>query len=210
MANIDSYLKRILSAIYGKDVRQSIHDSIAAINNDVLNYNAYVSNALKNAQTSEANALAYRNEASKQATNAANSASAAKNSETKAKSSETNSKASEQAAKTSETNAKNSEIKAKTSETNALASEQAAKSSEENTAKSEKNVIDINTKLSITAESITEKENSISELLDVVMMKLANIVFSVDFETGELVYEDTGTYTFSINIDTGNLELEVS
>jgi hypothetical protein len=196
VANIDSYLKQILTAIYGKDVRQSIHDSISAINNDVLNYNTYVSSALKNAQTSEANALAYKNEASKQAINAANSASTAKNSETKAK--------------TSETNAKNSETKAKTSEMNALASGQAAKSSEENTAKSEKNVMDINTKLSITAESITEKENSISELLDVVMKKLANVVFSVDFETGELVYEDTGTYTFSINTATGNLELEVS
>jgi hypothetical protein len=32
MAKIDEYLSKILSAIYGKDVRQAIHDSIAEIN----------------------------------------------------------------------------------------------------------------------------------------------------------------------------------
>lgn len=35
MANIKEYLNNILNAIYGKDVRQSIHDGIDAINEDV-------------------------------------------------------------------------------------------------------------------------------------------------------------------------------
>lgn len=35
MANITTYLKNILSAVYGKDVRQSIHDGIEEINNEV-------------------------------------------------------------------------------------------------------------------------------------------------------------------------------
>ena len=35
MANIDTYLQAIMAAIYGKDVRQSIHDAIQAINEDV-------------------------------------------------------------------------------------------------------------------------------------------------------------------------------
>lgn len=35
MANIKEYLDNILSAIFGKDVRQSIHDSINAINEEV-------------------------------------------------------------------------------------------------------------------------------------------------------------------------------
>ena len=35
MANIDRYLQAIMSAVYGRDVRSSIHDAIAAINNDV-------------------------------------------------------------------------------------------------------------------------------------------------------------------------------
>ena len=37
MAIIDTYLSKILSSIYGKDVRQAIHDSIAEINNESAN-----------------------------------------------------------------------------------------------------------------------------------------------------------------------------
>lgn len=36
MAMIQDYLNNILKAVYGKDVRQSIHDAIAAINNDTV------------------------------------------------------------------------------------------------------------------------------------------------------------------------------
>ena len=35
MANVTMYLNKILSAVYGKDVRQSIYDSINAINTQV-------------------------------------------------------------------------------------------------------------------------------------------------------------------------------
>ena len=42
MANIVNYLKNILEARFGRDVRQSIHDGIEAINNEVVNYNDYV------------------------------------------------------------------------------------------------------------------------------------------------------------------------
>ena len=37
MSNIDNYLKKILSAVYGKDVRQAIHDSISECYKDVTN-----------------------------------------------------------------------------------------------------------------------------------------------------------------------------
>lgn len=37
MSKIESYLKQILSAVYGKDVRQSIHDAIAQCYDDVSN-----------------------------------------------------------------------------------------------------------------------------------------------------------------------------
>lgn len=181
MANIDNYLRQILSAIYGKDVRQSIHDSISAINNEVLNYNDYVKTALDGARKSEANALACKDEAANQANIALSHAN----------------KAGVQA-----TNSANSASAAKTSETN-------AKTSETNAAESEKNVNDINTKLAILAESIQEKETNINELVEAATQKVANIVFSVDFETGELMYEDTGTYDFSINTETGYLEWTV-
>ena len=35
MANVTAYLNKILSAVYGKDVRQSIYDSIYYINSEV-------------------------------------------------------------------------------------------------------------------------------------------------------------------------------
>jgi hypothetical protein len=40
MANIDTYLQAIMNARYGKDVRQSIHDGIEAINDDTIARNA--------------------------------------------------------------------------------------------------------------------------------------------------------------------------
>ena len=51
MANVTTYLNKILSAVYGKDVRQSIYDSINAINTQV---EEYVS-AEKSRVTAEAN-----------------------------------------------------------------------------------------------------------------------------------------------------------
>lgn len=38
MANIDSYLEQIRSAVYGEEVRGSIHDAISAINQDCHSY----------------------------------------------------------------------------------------------------------------------------------------------------------------------------
>lgn len=43
MANIFEHLQSILSARYGRDVRQSIHDSIEAINAEVIDYGAKAS-----------------------------------------------------------------------------------------------------------------------------------------------------------------------
>lgn len=37
MSNIQNYLTQILSAVYGKDVRQSIHDAIKQCYDDVSN-----------------------------------------------------------------------------------------------------------------------------------------------------------------------------
>ncbi len=86
MANIAEYLARIKSAIYGEEVRGSIHDSIQAINSEVIDYNkeydqkiseaskfaANAENSATNAATSEINAST----SAAVATEAANSASA--------------------------------------------------------------------------------------------------------------------------------------
>ena len=44
MANIKQYLDNILSAILGKDVRQSIHDGIKKINDEVIQSNTLSNN----------------------------------------------------------------------------------------------------------------------------------------------------------------------
>ncbi len=104
MADVDKYLAKILSAVYGEEVRGSIHDAIQAMNVEATE-------AYDTAVTAKDSAAA--------------SATAAKTSEDNAKVSETN-------AKTSEDNAKVSETNAKTSEDNALISEANAKISEDN------------------------------------------------------------------------------
>ena len=48
-----------------------------------------------------------------------------------------------------------------------------------------------------------------ADILEQCQEVAGNIVFTVDFETGNLMYTDTSTYTFSINRTTGNLEWEV-
>ncbi|GEM_PF-6839263 len=116
MSNIQGYLQNIMQAVYGKDVRQSIHDAIETIDS--------VADTAQNSATASAS-------------RAANSEKAAKASETEAKASEINAKASDiaaansrKAAKASETEAKDSETNAKTSETAAANSEEAARASE--------------------------------------------------------------------------------
>lgn len=47
MAKIDTFLSNILSSIYGKDVRQAIHDSISEINNESTGTKAYVNAFIK-------------------------------------------------------------------------------------------------------------------------------------------------------------------
>lgn len=102
MADVDKYLAKILSAVYGEEVRGSIHDAIQVMNVEATE-------AYDTAVTAKDSAAA--------------SAAAAKTSEDNAKVSETNAKTSEDNAKESEDNAKESEDNAKVSETNAKTSE---------------------------------------------------------------------------------------
>lgn len=52
MANISSHLSRILSAVYGEEIRGSIHDAIEAINNESSTTNKHVEDVLQRAQGS--------------------------------------------------------------------------------------------------------------------------------------------------------------
>lgn len=78
MANVSTYLAKILAAVYGEEVRQSIHDAIAAMNVES-------SQAIQDSSNAKNSAMAYAAQAGQSASAAAGSASAAHASETKAK-----------------------------------------------------------------------------------------------------------------------------
>ena len=151
MANISTFLQAIMSARYGKDVRQSIHDGIKAINdevaadkNEVIASKEAAENAATAASTSAQEASASESAAKKSETAAAASESAvstsaqeASASESAAKKSETAAAASESAASTSAQEASASESAAKKSENAAAASESAAATSAQKASASE-------------------------------------------------------------------------
>ena len=67
MAEVKKFLQQLLSARYGKDVRQGLHDSILAINTQLEECDASALASANKAATSEANAANSENVASKKA-----------------------------------------------------------------------------------------------------------------------------------------------
>ena len=120
MADFSSFLKKILSAIYGEEVRGSIHDALAAMNTESSSAMEFASTAKDSAQANAAAAKKSAEDADKKATSASESAAAAALSEGSIKTSEENvnkqaadAKEAAAGAKASETEAKNSEEIAK-------------------------------------------------------------------------------------------------
>lgn len=113
MADISSFLKKILSAIYGEEVRGSIHDALAAMNTESSSAMEFASTAKDSAQANAAAAKKSAEDADKKATSASESAAAAALSEGSIKTSEENVNKQAAGAKASETEAKNSEEIAK-------------------------------------------------------------------------------------------------
>lgn len=119
MADISSYLKKILEAIYGEEVRGSIHDALAAMNQES-------SSAMEFAATAKDSAAASAEKAKSEAATAAQKAEEAKDSAKDAQTSEERAKASETQAGQYSDNAIDAASRAKESETNAADSEKAA------------------------------------------------------------------------------------
>lgn len=124
MSKIQGYLQNIMQAVYGKDVRQSIHDAIEMIDSVADTAKDSATASAKMAETMAENAGKYADEAQTCVVAAAAS-------EANAKASETAVKASENAAKTSADNAVASETAVAKSKDAAAASEANAKTSEE-------------------------------------------------------------------------------
>lgn len=119
MADISSYLKKILEAIYGEEVRGSIHDALAAMNQES-------SSAMEFAATAKDSAAASAEKAKSEAATAAQKAEEAKDSAKDAQTSEERAKASETQAGQYSDNAIDAASRAKESETNATDSAEAA------------------------------------------------------------------------------------
>lgn len=186
MADIDKYLQAIMDARYGKDVRQSIHDGINAINNEVVDYGATASQkaaeaaaSARAAATSETNAKTYENNTMNLKDKAGNYASTASK------------KADEAAASAIE--AAQAVLDAQASA--ADASDKADAAAVSATAAGE---------YKEQAQSIIDNQASI---LAEINKKLELAEFSID-ENGNLTYTDTGGFIFTIN-DNGYLEWEV-
>ena len=150
MSNIQGYLQKIMQAVYGKDVRQSIHDAIEAVDSV--------------ADTAKDSATASAKKAEIMADNAGKYADEAQVCVVAVTASETNAKASEAAAKASEDEAKASESNAKVSQTAAEDAKKAAATSETNAKASEVSA-------SESAATATEKATSASESADIATEK---------------------------------------
>ena len=59
------------------------------------------------------------------------------------------------------------------------------------------------------AQSALVTKGECEDILEQVQAAASNFIFWVDYDTGEIMYEDTSNYSFAINTTTGNLEWEV-
>lgn len=132
MADISSFLKKILSAIYGEEVRGSIHDALAAMNTESSSAMEFASTAKDSAQANAAAAKKSAEDADKKATSASESAAAAALSEGSIKTSEENVNKQAADAKEAAAGAKASETEAQTAKTAAENARESAENSEAN------------------------------------------------------------------------------
>lgn len=137
MANISTYLKKILEAVYGEEVRGSIHDALAAMNAESSSAMEFAATAKDSAKNSADTAKSHANTATQKANAAALSANEAHTSEVNAKASENNAIKQASDAAAAAAGAKASEIAAGNSETVATQKAQEAADSQSAAAQSE-------------------------------------------------------------------------
>ena len=167
MANIATFLQKILDAVYGEEVRGSIHDALAAMNVESSNAMEFAATAKDSAKVSADSARTSASTATQKAGEALASAGAAKVSETNAKISENNAviQASDAAksaanAKTSETAAGNSEAIATQKAQEAADSQSAAALSEAEAKAAEDRVKTIRTDVETLGAQATVDKNA--------------------------------------------------
>lgn len=167
MADISSYLQQILEAIYGEEVRGSIHDALAAMNVESNKAMELAATAKDSAQASAVLAEQSATTAVTKAGEIVDSANAAKTSETNARAAEANAvqkaadaAASANAAKISEGNAASSEAVARQKASEAEASKNAAALSETNTLAAEQRTKTIKAEVELLGAQATSDKNA--------------------------------------------------
>ena len=166
MANIATFLQKILDAVYGEEVRGSIHDALAAMNVESSEAMRFAATAKDSAAASALEAKASAATAEQKATEIVDSARAAKTSETNAKTSElnaiqqaSNAANAAAAAKASETAAGNSEVVATQKAQEAADSQAAAAQSEAEAKAAEERVKTIRSDVeTLGAQATADKE----------------------------------------------------
>lgn len=137
MANISTFLQKIMEAVYGEEVRGSIHDALAAMNLESSSAMEYAKTAKDSAAASALDAKGSAATAKQKADEIVASAVAAKTSEDNAKVSETTAAAKAAEATTAAAGAKASETAAANSEAVATQKAQEAADSKSAAAQSE-------------------------------------------------------------------------
>ena len=166
MANIATFLQKILDAVYGEEVRGSIHDALVAMNVESSEAMRFAATAKDSAAASALEAKASAATAEQKATEVVDSARAAKTSETNAKTSElnaiqqaSNAANAAAAAKASETAAGNSEVVATQKAQGAADSQAAAAQSEAEAKAAEERVKTIRSDVeTLGAQATADKE----------------------------------------------------
>ena len=166
LANISTFLQKIMEAVYGEEVRGSIHDALAAMNVESSEAMRFAATAKDSAAASALEAKASAATAEQKATEVVDSARAAKTSETNAKTSElnaiqqaSNAANAAAAAKASETAAGNSEVVATQKAQEAADSQAAAAQSEAEAKAAEERVKTIRSDVeTLGAQATADKE----------------------------------------------------
>lgn len=189
MANIETYLAKILSATYGEEVRGSIHDAIDAMNIESENAMSYAATAKESAVNS-ANA-------------AAASASSAEDSASSAASANTSALSAKEDAESAKLTAESYKNNAQTYMNNAQTYMNNAKASETNTANLERSVGEQ------VEDVVRMRENFVKfhSLEDPLLDSNGNVIqdSSLNEIRGRVIFADAGDIT-AVNQYIANLE----
>lgn len=194
MANIDAYLQAIMQARYGKDVRQSIHDAIDAINTQEEGHASEIEGYMQDAEA--------------WAVGTKNGTAVGSSDPTYHNNSKYYSQQASSSAATASTKAGEAAASATSADGFAETAEAWAKGTKDGTAVGSSDPA-YNNHAKYYAGQAQSQANQAASTLATVQALIRDTTFSVNFSTGNIEYTSP-SYIFSVNTTTGNLEWEVA